>query len=390
MKINQVYSVLNGIAKQMWGENALTATDLRGVISMGENVLNSNNDKEQFLKVLADRIGSTILRTLDLELDFPNLLRNSFEWGAIIQKINIQPFEAQSQEAWNVGGSGFTPTNFKIDKPVVTQTFFKGANAWEFDVTIPDTMLKTAFTSAEAFGAFVDGIMSALSDSMTYALNNMSYMAIDNFVAEKIKANNGVVDVLAGFNTQAGTSYKTLTEAMDDKEFYRYVGMVTRNQIKYMNKPSKLFNTSDLVRATARDNMHVLISADFMSGYITYLSSDTFHDELVAMPGYEEFVTLQASSDGNGALPTIEGNTSINVVPASNATNDNTAIEATGIIAILADREAIGVGYDDRFTAVDRNNRNRYSNYTSGATIQYFNDVSENGVIIIAPDQSGE
>ena len=154
--------------------------------------------------------------------------------------------------------------------------------------------------------------------------------------------------------------------------------------MKYMSKPSKIYNIGNLVRATQRDNMHVLISSDFWSGYTTYLSSDTFHDELVGLDGFAEYVTLQASSDGDGAIPTIGDNTKISVIPASNAASDTTAVTVQGVIAILADREAIGVGYDDRFTATDRNNRNRYTNYTSGATIQYFNDLSENGVIIIA------
>ena len=89
MKINQVYSTVNSIAKQMWGENAITAVDARGIISMGQNVLSSATERDKFLNILADRIGTTILRTLDLELDFPNLLRHSYEWGSIISKINI-------------------------------------------------------------------------------------------------------------------------------------------------------------------------------------------------------------------------------------------------------------------------------------------------------------
>ena len=382
MKINQVYSTVNSIAKQMWGENAITAVDARGIISMGQTVLNSANEKDKFLSILADRIGTTVLRTLDLELDFPNLLRHSYEWGSIISKINIQPFEAKQQKAWMVGDDNFTPNQFAIDKPAVTQTFFKDANAFEFDVTIPDTMLKTAFVSAEEFGAFVDGIMASISDSMTMALNNMSYVAIDNFIAEKVKANNGVINVLTGFNTQAGTSYTTLQEALDDKEFYRYTGMVIRNIIKYMAKPSKLYNTGNMVRATARDNMHVILSSDVMSGYTTYLSSDTFHDELVKINGYAEFVTLQAT--GVSGIPTIAGNTQINVIPASNAEGDNTAITVNGIIGLICDREAIGIGYDDMFNATDRNNRNRYTNYTYGCTRQWFNDLSENGVVIVA------
>ena len=382
MKINQVYATVNSIAKQMWGQNALTAVDARDIISMGKTVLSSETERDNFLSILADRIGTTILRTLDLELDFPNLLRHSYEWGAIISKINIQPFEAKQQKAWLVGDDGFTPNQFDIDKPTVTQTFFKDANAFEFDVTIPDTMLKTAFISAEEFGAFIDGIMASISDSMVMALNNMSYVAIDNFVAEKLKAGNGVVNVLTGYNAQAGTSYTSLTEALDDKEFYRYTGMIIRNIIKYMAKPSKLYNTGGMVRATARDNMHVILSSDVMSGYTTYLSSDTFHDELVNINGYAEFVTLQAT--GVSGIPTIAGNTQINIIPASNADNDDTAVTAKGIIGIICDREAIGIGYDDMFNATDRNNRNRYTNYTYGCTRQWFNDLSENGVVLIA------
>lgn len=382
MKINQVYSTVNSIAKQMWGENAITAVDARGIISMGQNVLSSATERDKFLNVLADRIGTTILRTLDLELDFPNLLRHSYEWGSIISKINIQPFEAKQQKAWMVGDNDFTPNQFAIDKPTVTQTFFKDANAFEFDVTIPDNMLKTAFVSAEEFGAFIDGVMASVSDSMVMALNNMSYVAIDNFIAEKVKADNGVINVLTGFNTQAGTSYTTLQEALDDKEFYRYTGMVIRNIIKYMAKPSKLYNTGGMVRATARDNMHVILSSDVVSGYTTYLSADTFHDELVAIKGYAEFVSLQGT--GNSGIPTVANNTKITVVPASNAENDNTAITVNGVIGLICDREAIAIGYDDMFNASDRNNRNRYTNYTYGCTRQWLNDLSENGVVLVA------
>lgn len=382
MKINQVYSTVNSIAKQMWGENAITAVDSRDIVSMGKTVLSSETERDNFLGILADRIGKTVLRTLDLELDFPNLLRHSYEWGAIVSKINLQPFSAKQQKAWMVGDNDFTPNQFAIDKVTCSQTFFKDANAWEFDVTIPDSMLKTAFVSAEEFGAFIDGIMETISDSMVMSLNNMSYIAIDSFIAEKLKAGNGVVNVLTGYNTQAGTSYTSLTEALDDKEFYRYTGMIIRNIIKYMAKPSKLYNMGGMVRATARDNMHVILSADLMSGYTTYLSSDTFHNELVSLDGYAEFVSLQAT--GVSGIPTIAGNTQINVIPPSNDDDDNTAVTAKGIIGLICDRQAIAIGYDDEFNAVDRNNRNRYTNYTYGITRQYMLDTSESAVVLVA------
>ncbi|MBR6402935.1 MAG: hypothetical protein IKS48_06080 [Eubacterium sp.] len=389
MNIKQVNTLVNSMASQMEGITGISSNDLRNVVQLGKTVLSTDNYKDKFLSVLADRIGTTILRNLDLELEFPQLLRNSFEWGAIIQKINIQPFTAEAQNAWNVGANDFSPNQFAVTKPTVVQTFFTDATAWEFHVTIPDTMLKTAFTNEASFGAFIDGIMGALTDSMTMALNNLSYAAIGNFVAEKIKNGNAVIDVLSMYNDQVGSSgnqHTTLADAMDDKEFFRYAGMVMRNIIKYLEKPSALYNLGDgsgnaMVRATQRDNLNVFLSSDFMAGYVSYLQSDTFHNELVAMPGYKEYVTLQATGVN---IPDITDNTSINIIPASNNSTTNTAIQASGIIGIFVDREAIGIGYDDRFTATDRNNRNRYTNYTSGATLQYYNDLSENGVIICA------
>ena len=380
MLITQAHELINLINSEMFGATDITSNDYRDIIQLGKTVLSSNTNKEKFLGLI-DRIAETRLRTLDLELEFPNLLRTSYEMGCILQKINIQPFEAKPQNAWKVGDYDFQPSLYNIDKPVVSQKFFTDAIAFEFDVTIPDKMLQGAFESVEAFGAFIDGIMEALTDSMTIALNDLSYSAINNFIAEKVKAENGVINVLTGYNKQFGKSYKSIADGINDKEFYRYVGYAMKNVIDYMHKPSKLYNTDGLVRATARDNMHVLVSSDFMNGFDMYLSADTFHDDLVNLKGFEKFTTLQATGT---AIPNITNNTSINVIPASNASNDNTAVEVDGIIAVLADREAIGIGYNDRFSATDRNNRDRYTNYTEGATLTYYNDLGENGVIIIA------
>lgn len=382
MTINQVYSLLNSMAKQMYGDIAITVNDLTGLIQLGELTMNSANDTDAFLGVLADRIGKVDIRTLDLKLDFPKLYRNSFEWGAAIEKINVQPVDAQSAESWNIGQQGFTPTNFKIDKPVVNVTFIKNAAAWEFDITIPDTALKTAFTSAEAFGAFIDGIMQAMSDSLTISINNMMHGALTAFVAEKVKNNNAVIHVLTDYNTMAGTTYTDIATARHDKEFNRYVGLVLRDSIKYLSIPTTKYNVAGLIRATARNNLHVIINSAFMSSWEMYLESDTFHNELLKMPNYEEFVALQGTGTGVGD---INSDTYIDVIPPSEKGQQTpTAVQQAGVIAILADRQSIGIGYDDRFTAVDRNNRNRYTNYTTGATIQAYIDTSENGIIICA------
>lgn len=382
MKVNQIYTLINSVAKQMWGEDSITATDLTGLISMGKSVLSSSTDRDLFLNTLVDRIGKTVIRTLDLELEFPNLMVNDFEWGSIIQKINVQPIMSKANKSWQITKDGFTPNQFDVDTVSVSQTFFTDSDTWEFDYTIPDKLLDSAFTSESGLSAFINAITSAVSDSMTMALNNMAYLAIDNFVAEKIKNNNGVVNLLSLYNEQFPTATETQASAITSKEFLRYASMVMNNYVKYLEKPSVNYNVSGLVRATPRDNLHILISGQWASAFDSYLSSDTWHNDLVALPNYKEYICLQGQKDTTLGVNDWRSNCSINIKPSSAEENDE-PIVAGGIIGIFFDRQSVFYGYTDMYSGTDRNNRNRYTNYTFSATKQYGNDLSENGVIFI-------
>lgn len=379
MTVKQIYQLLNDTAQQTFGSTAVATLDLEDMVSLRNTVFSAGADA--FLNVLVDRIGKTVLRTLDFTATFPKLLRNEFEFGAVLQKLSISPLMSQSQESWSVGQGGFTPNLYKIDKPTVAQSFFQDSQTYELDITIPDTLFKTAFTSAEAMGAFITGIFDTMTTSLNMHIENQTRIAILGLLGEKIHASNGIVDLLALYNNVAATPITSADDAMVDKEFLRFAGKIMRNYIKYMAKPSVLYNTAGMVRATARDNMHVMILTEFASACATYLESDTFHDELVSLPYYTEVEYWQ----GTGATaPNFADCSSIDVEIPS----DGTAVTQAGIVGIFADRETIGVGLYDHFTAVDRNNRNRYSNYTEGITSQYYIDDSENAVIFIVQDQT--
>ena len=148
-----------------------------------------------------------------------------------------------------------------------------------------------------------------------------------------------------------------------------------------MKKPSVLYNMASRIRATRRDNMHVLMLTEFASATATYLESDTFHNELVKLPYYQEVEYWQ----GTGVTaPNFADCSTVDIKIPS----DGTAVQQSGIVAVFMDREAVGTGIFDRFSAADRSNRLRFTNYTEGATIQSFADTSENGVIFVVQDQT--
>lgn len=374
MTVNQIYQLLNDTAAEVYGSQAVTVLDLQGMLSLRDTVFGTGTDN--YLNTLVDRIGKTVLRTLDFTSTFPKLLMNEYEFGSVLQKISIAPFSATTQNAWNVGSGSFTPDQFRIDKPTIYQDFFKDANTWTVCVTVPDVMFKTAFTSAEAMGAFITAIFDSISTSINMQLENTSRLAIAGLIGEKINAANGVIDLVALYNADAATPVASAAEAMVNKEFLRFAGKIMRNYIKYMAKPSVLYNIPGRVRATSRDNMHVMILTEFASACATYLESDTFNDELVKLPYYTEVEYWQ----GTGAsAPNFTDCSTVNIKIPS----DGTVVNQPGVVGVFADREALAVGLYDRFSAADRNNRDRYTNYTEGCTMQSIVDTSENALVFI-------
>ena len=379
MTVNQIYQLLNDTANQCYGSNAVATLDLENMLALRDTVFGS--DTEQFLNVLVDRIGKTVIRTLDFTSTFPNFIMSDFEFGAVLQKLSVAPFSAVQADNWEIGQGGFNSNLYKIDKPTVYQDFFKTANTWEIDVTIPDVMFKQAFISAENMDAFITAIFDTISTSLNIQLENETRIAILGFIGEKINASNGIVDLLALYNLTASTPITSADSAMVSKDFLRFAGKTMRNYISYMRKPSVLYNVPGRVRATARDNMHCMILTEFASACETYLDSDTFHDDLVKLPYYTEVEYWQ----GTGATaPNFDDCSSIDIEIPS----DGTKVTTSGIVGVFCDREAIGTGLFDRFSAVDRANRFRMSNYTEGVTIQTFVDTSENGVIFVVQDRT--
>jgi len=211
---------------------------------------------------------------------------------------------------------------------------------------------------------------------MTMHLNFLTRSVVNGAIAEKLDRSH-YVDLLTTYNTGHNTTL-TAAAALESPDFLKWAGRVIRNYIKYLEEPSVLYNEgdlsgADLVRATARDNMHVLLNTSLVSSYSTYLESDTFNKELIALPYFSEVKYWSGTGD---TAPNDADCTKIEVVLKNGDT-----VEADYVVGVLADRQAIATGLYDRFSAADRNNRNRYTNYTEGATLQSIVNLSENMVV---------
>ena len=134
MTVNQIYDIVNSVAAQMYGDKAVQITDVKGLIALGDNVLSSETDKDAFLNTLVDRIGRTIISQRAYSAQVNGLINDAFTFGAIMQKIYVDPIKASESKQWNLSQGG-TVDQYIIAKPTVRQKLFKTRNTWHGDIS---------------------------------------------------------------------------------------------------------------------------------------------------------------------------------------------------------------------------------------------------------------
>lgn len=372
-KIEQIYTLVNETAKESMGEKAIAVKDVSSLIALGDSVLSSASDTENFLNTLVDRIARTVFSVRRYESDTEGMVRHPFEFGCIVQKIYVDMPEAKQNNSWEIGKDGYTPVFAPVIKPTAKQKLFKGITTWEVDVTIPDYMLRTAFLNETSMTTFIDAIFTAMDNMITLALENNANLTRASFIARKLKGAKpcGAINLLHEYNTLTSASL-TVESAMMNAEFLAWASRAINLWVKRMSKMSVLFNEEGYKRHTPKDKIVVNLLQDFTSACDTFLGANTFHDELVKLPMYDSVAYWQ----GAGESFDFNDTSAIKVkIDAS------TTIEKKGIIGVIYDYEAMGVTLNERRSTSERNNHDEYTNYYNKANIGYFNDMSENGIV---------
>lgn len=378
MKITQVYQLLNEVTEQVVGLTDIKVIDSSTLVSLGNEILSSTANKDNFLKTFVDRIGKTVINNRNYEANIKSILLDNFEFGAILQKMYVEPMEAENDPAWDIV-DGDTVDQFRVSKPKARQKLFEGTMAWQIRVTVFDHQLQTAFISAEAMAAFTTAIFTQMSNSMELKLESASIIAYSNFIAHLLyKGGLQSINLLWGYNQLHKTTL-TANTALVNPDFLKYASAEIRKVSKKMRSMSTLYNVDGVQTFSREDMQRISILSDFASNMTTYLESDTFHKELVALPNYNEINywsgTATDSSFENVSM--IEAD----IADPTNPTAPKINVSQSGIICLISDKEAIGVTINDRRMTNAYNAEGEYTNYFNKARIGHFNDLSLNGVV---------
>ena len=373
MLMTQVYELMNDVTKEVLGETAVVQEDLSNVVDLGDQITNLNL-LDHYVRSLVDHIGKMIFVNRKYQGSAPSLLMDSWEYGSILEKVTYDGLpEATENESWELeDGEEYNPNIFT--KPQVSAKFFDKRVTFEVPMSFAERQVKSAFSSAAQLNAFFSMIYNAIDKSMTVKTDGLIERTLNNFIGETLYTGSGTVrsiNVLAGYNTQYGTSL-TADQAILTPEFIRYSAYMFKLFSDRMVKISNLFNAGGKDRFTPKDMQKIIMLSEFKTAADIYLQSDTFHNELTKLPEADEVAYWQ----GSGAAYDFKSTSAINVKTSAG----NTVAQA-GILGVILDRDACGVSNLSKRVTTDWNAKGEFWNNWYKFDAGYFNDFNENGIV---------
>ena len=391
MQVNQIYGILNDIMLEISGQvvpiyddqgvqiNAvpIVQEDLSNIVDVGTYVFN-NNWRDNYVRSMINRIGREVFVDRTYEGYAPSVLRDAWEYGSIMAKTRCKIFEAKANPSWTLE-KGQTVNQFEFNPPTVYEKFFNKKVGWQIDCSFTEVQLRESFTNATAMNRFYSMIENRIATSMTIYTDSLVMRTINNFMAEKMYANNGVIDLLAGYNEGLDTPI-TAAAAMRSKEFLRYAALTISLFVDRFRAPSANFNIMDgddmNITFTPREYAHLVLHSDLAKAMEVYLQSDTYHDELVKIGEYETVPFWQIQGDKYQLANTSR-------IDVKLATDKTHTVDRNYIVGVLFDRDALGVMNDNRRTTNSYNANGEYWNNFYKVDTSYFNDLAENGIVFV-------
>ena len=383
MKVSQVYELMNTVTEELLGESGLVKEDLSNVADLGVQIFNATS-VDNYVRSLVDHIGKVIFVNRAYAGGAPSVLMDGWEFGAVLEKIQCDIPDASENESWLLENGESYDTNI-FQGPTISAKFYQKRVTFEVRMSLTDRQIKGSLSSAEQLNSFVSMIYNAVDKSMTVKLDALIMRTINTMIGETIHAEYGsanlnskstikAVNLLYEYNNgpNAGGTALTAAKAMTDPEFIRFA-VRQMNIIKTrLNKLSDLYNVEGKARFTPSDLLKVVMLSDFKESADVYLQSDTFHDEYTRLiPG--DLIPYWQGCGTDYAFNTVS---KINVTTPS---GDD--VEATGILAVMFDRDALGVANMDRRTTSKFVESAEFYNNWFKMDAGYFADLSENFVV---------
>lgn len=375
MQVTQLHTLINSVTQEILGETGVVQEDLSNVVDIGKAIVDSNN-VDNYVKKLVNHIGKVVFADRIYTGGAPSVLMDSWEFGSILQKVSAELPTATENESWALT-DGSTYNQDVFYQPKVTAKFFDSRVTFEIPLSFTEKQAKESFSSREQLNGFISLLTTSVENSLTVKTDALIMRTINNMVAETIHAEVGnadsvkAVNLLALYNAEAATPLTAAT-AMKNPNFIRFATYQVAMYQDRMSKVSTLFNVEGKERFTPKDLQKVVLLSDFAKASETFLASATYNADKVALPAHDAVPYWQ----GSGTKYAFDDVSAVKVKIAS-----RDIVEASGILGVIFDRDALGVANLDRRVTTNYNAKAEFYTNFYKFDAGYYNDLGENFVV---------
>lgn len=402
MNVKQIYEIIKDVSSEVLGKTDIVKDDLSDIVDMGTEVFNQSA-LDNYVKSLVNHIGKVVFVNRPYSGKVPSVLMDAWEFGSVLEKISADVPEAEENDTWNLT-DGHSYDQDVFHKPTVTAKFFNSKVTFEVPVSITERQVKESFSNAAQLNGFISMIYAAVEKSMTIKADALIMRTINNMIAETVLADAKAfgateagdmagadlsrastarcVNLLKLYNdkyfpatpdeSQPTPNALTAEKAITDPDFIRFASYVMGTYADRLQSISTLFNVGGKERFTPKDMLHVVLLSDFAKAAQTYLYSDTFNRGDVLLPQAETVPFWQ----GSGKKYEFASTGNINIKESGGK-----AVEISGVLGVMFDRDALGVCNLDRRVTTNYNAKAEFFNNYYKFDAGYFNDTNENFVV---------
>lgn len=383
MKVTQIKDLVNSSLKEVNGSSVLLKEDLSNVVDIGKELLN-NDDIDNFVKKLVDRVGKTVFNDRVYQGSAPSVLMDAWEYGSVVEKIDSDLPKVEENDSWKLeDGKSYDQDIFY--QPKVSAKFFNSKVTFDIPMSFTKMQVESAFSSPTELNSFISMLMVKTQNAMTVNLDGLIMKTINNFTANVINAKKGmqVVNLLDLYNKTAQTKV-TVDNALTSPDFIKFANLTINTYRDRLTKMSTLFNQAGLNKFTPVDNQHLVILSDLASASKVYLESDTYNQDNVKITNYDTVPYWQ----GSGTNYNFKDTSKIDIAIKDGAQTKE--IIQTGILGVLFDTSALGVSCQNPRTTTAVNARAEFYTNFNKYDAMYYNDLNENFVVFMIAEPTQE
>lgn len=382
LTINQISTVLGEIVGQATGSKPMAVTDTSSFVTVAQIGLKTGYDT--LATAISQVLSRTIFSTRPYNRKFGGLEVSNQRYGNHVRKLSPIDKGPEDDERYSLTEGGAVD-HYKVSKPLVQQTNFYGANAYQRHQTTYRDQLDMAFRSPDEFASFLSMMLSNVSDMIEQDHENTARATVANLVGGAIDlAGANVIHCLTEYNAITGGKYTADTVLNPDTiaGFAKYLVSRINTIAKMLTERSNVFHQTiggkTVMRHTPVERQKAYIYTDYLSKVYANVFSTVFNENYLKIADTEEVNFWQSITTPG----------SINVTPAytDGTSGDVVKGEAVNkpILATLFDEEAAGYTVVNQWTQnTPMNAAGGYYNTYWHFTDRYWNDFTENHVVFV-------